>query len=109
MFTHAPTLSDVCSYFCTKSQTLLNFPKILHLYQLSFLVPRSTANVEQSFSAMNLVCSPLQTSLNISNLNLLMRINLNGVGVNLPDHMLPSLLKKFKDGREGRPRRFLLW
>ena len=65
MFNHAPTSSDVCSYFCTQSQTLLNFPKILHLYQLSLLVPPSTANVEQSFSAMNLVCSPLQTSLNI--------------------------------------------
>ena len=43
---------------------------------------------------MNLVCSPLQASLNISNLEWLMRINVNSVGVNLPDQMLPILLKK---------------
>ena len=65
------------------------------------LVP--LANVEQSFSAMNLLWSPLQASLNISNLDWLMRTNLSSVNVNLPDHMLPILLKKFKDGRKGRP------
>ena len=100
---HAPTSSDVYSYLCTQSQALLNFPNVSYLYRLSLLVPPSTANVEQSFSAMNLVCSPWQVSLNISNLDQLMRINSNSVGVNLPDHMLPILLKKFKDGREGQP------
>ena len=58
---------------------------------------------------MNLVCSPLRASLNISNLDHLVRINLNDVGVNLPDHMLPILLKKFRDRREGRPSQVTPW
>ena len=32
-----------------------------------------------------------------------------GVGVNLRDHMLLILLKKFKDGRKGRPHHVTLW
>ena len=110
IFNHEPTLSDVYSYLCIQSQALLSFPNILCLYQLPLLVPPSTANIEWSFSAMNLVCSPLQASLNISNLERLMRINVNSVGVNLPDQMLPILLKKnFKDGREGWPCWLTLW
>ena len=67
--------------------------KPLLSYRLSLLVPPLTANVEQNFSAINVVCSPLQASLNISDLDLLMRMNWNGV-VKLSDHMPLILLKK---------------
>ena len=48
--------------------------KPLLSYRLSLLVPPLTENVEQNFSAINVVCLPLQASLNISDLDLLMRI-----------------------------------
>ena len=45
---------------------------------MHFYIPPTTSNVERGFSVMNLICTPLRTSLSESNLDRFMRISING-------------------------------
>ena len=64
--------------FLAADQTLKNYINIAVLFTISLLIPSSTSNVEQGFSVMNLICTPLRSSLSESNLNRFMRICING-------------------------------
>ena len=72
---NSPTSADVYQYMC-KQGCLLRYPHLMRLFRLALLIPPSTSNVERGFSAMNLLCSPLRTSLNEDSLDRFMRINL---------------------------------
>ena len=91
---NSPSSVEVYQHMC-KEGCLHQFPNIMHLFRLSLLIPPSTANVERGCSAMNLLCSPLRTSLNESNLDRFMRINLNGPK-QLSDSVYEHFVDKFK-------------
>ena len=75
---------------------------MMRLFRLALLIPPSTANVERGFSAMNLLCSSLHTSLNQQNLDRFMRISLTGPAPSLlKDSDYERYFKKF----QGQPRR----
>ena len=50
----------------------------MKLFKFALLIPPSMANVEQGFSTMNLLTSPLRTSLGEKNLDRMMHVCLNG-------------------------------
>ena len=77
------------------------FRNMMHLYQISLLIPPSTANVERGFSVMNLLCTPLHSSLNKNSLDRFMRICINGQE-KLTDGQLEELVDDFKNKRDNR-------
>ena len=58
--------------------SLKQFPNIATLFETSLLIPPTTSNVELGFSVMNLISTPLGTSLSKSNLDRFMRICIKG-------------------------------
>ena len=77
------------------------YPNMMHLFRISMLIPPSTANVERGFSVMNLICSPLRSSLSENSLDNLMRMCLNGPDM-LSDSQLQALITLFKNNRDNR-------
>ena len=73
----------------------------MRLFRLALLIPPSTSNVERGFSAMNLLCSPLRTSLNEDSLDRFMRINLNGPA-KLDDDTYDRFVTTFKNSGKRR-------
>ena len=59
----------MCSTGC-----LQRYPETMKLFKYALLIPPSTSNVERGFSTMNLLVSPLRTSLGEKNLDRMMRI-----------------------------------
>ena len=57
---------------------LMRYPQTMKLFKFSLLIPPSTSGVERGFSAMNLVVSPLRTTLNQLCINRFMQIAING-------------------------------
>ena len=54
---------------CTNMATLL---------KMALLIPPTASNIENGFSVMNLICSPLRTSFSEANLDRFMQICING-------------------------------
>ena len=102
---HKP-LSTYIYKFLAAYGTLKNFPNLASLFKISLLIPRSTSNVERGFSVMNLICTPLRSSLSETNLDRFMRICLNGPE-KLTDDILEELIEDFKQSRDNR--RLDLW
>ena len=61
-----------------KAGALVRFPNTMKLYSLSLLILPSTSGVEQAFSIINLLVSPLWTILNENNVDHLMWMCLDG-------------------------------
>ena len=74
--TKNPTSTYVYNYLAADG-SLKQFPNIATLFKTSLLIPQTTLNVECGFSVMNLICTPLRTSLSASNLDRVMRICIN--------------------------------
>ena len=73
----------------------------MRLFRLALLIPPSTSNVERGFPAMNLLCSPLRTSLNEDSLDRFMRINLNGPA-ELDDDTYDRFITRFNNSAKRR-------
>ena len=74
---HRPIPEDIYStmYFDGYQR---QFPETMKLFKFALLISPSTANVERGFSTMNLLISPLRTSLGEKNLDRMMRVYLDG-------------------------------
>ena len=81
--------------FLAADGTLKNHINIAVLFTISLLIPPSTSNVEQGFSVMNLICTPLRSSLSESNLNRFKCTCINGPE-KLDDNVLEELIQDFR-------------
>ena len=97
---HTPTSADIFRNMCM-DESLQVYPHLMHLFRISLLIPPSTANVERGFSVMNLLCTPLRSSLSENSLDRLMRICINGPEV-LSEEQLEELVDDFKKKRDNR-------
>ena len=70
---HRPIPEDIYSTMCFDGYQR-QFPETMKLFKLALLIPPSTANAERGFSVMNLLISPLRTSLGEKNLDRMMRV-----------------------------------
>ena len=103
IISNAPTSSDIYAEL-VKSGANIRFPSVMRLFKLSLLIPPSTSGVERGFSVMNLLVSPLRTTLNENNVDRLMRICLDGPD-QFDDDQLEHLVDNFKN---SAPRRIAL-
>ena len=97
---HKPTSTDVYKFLAADG-TLQNCSNIAILFKISLLIPPSTSNVKRGFSVINLICTPLRSSLNEQNLDRFMRICINGPE-KLNDDMLNELIQNFKKANDNR-------
>ena len=97
---HIPTSADVYKIMSMDESPKI-YKHLMHLYQISLLIPPSTANVERGFSIMNLLCTPLRSSLSETSLDRLMRICINGPET-LSEEQLEELVDDFKKMRDNR-------
>ena len=74
--TKKPTSADVYKYLDADG-SLKQFPNIV-TFKTSLLIPPTTSTIERGFSVINLICTPLRTSLSESNLDRFARICING-------------------------------
>ena len=95
-----PTAADVYAAMC-KSGCLLRYTETMKLFKYALLIPPSTSGVERGFSVMNLLVSPLRTSLNEYNIDRLMRICINGPD-RFTEEQLEELVDKFKNSTNRR-------
>ena len=73
-------------------------------HSLSLLFPPLITGVERAFSVMNILVSPLRTTLNENNVDRLMRMCLDG-----PDKFNDKQLEQIKDNfKNSAPRRISL-
>ena len=73
---HWPIPEDIYSTMCFDGYQQ-QYPETMKLFKFALLILLSTANVERGFSMMNLLISPLRTSLGEKNLNWMMRVCLD--------------------------------
>ena len=71
------TSADVYQYLAAEG-SLKQFINIAVLFKTSLLILSTTSNIERGSSVMNLICTPLRTSLSESNLDRFMWISING-------------------------------
>ena len=100
ILSHKPLSTDIYKFLAADG-TLKNFPNLASLFKISLLIPPSTSNVEHGFSVMNLICTPLRSSLSETNLGRFIRICLN-VSEKLTDDILEELIEDFKQSRDNR-------
>ena len=74
---HRSIPEDIYPTMCFDSYQQ-QFPETMKLFKFTFLILLSTADVEQGFSTMNLLISPLCTSLGEKNLDRMIRVCLDG-------------------------------
>ena len=74
---HRPIPEDIYSTICFDGYQG-QFLETGKLFKFALLIPPSTANVERVFSTINLLISPLHTSLVKKNLDRMMRVCLEG-------------------------------
>ena len=86
-----PSSNDIYMQL-VKTGALVRFPNTMKLHSLSLLIPPSTSGVERAFSVMNLLVSPLRTTLNENNVDRLMRMCLDG-----PDKFNDKQLEQIVD------------
>ena len=74
---HRPIPEDIYStmYFDGYQR---QFPETMKLFKFALLILPSLANIKRGFSTMNLLISPLRTSLGEKNLDLMMQVCLDG-------------------------------
>ena len=77
------------------------YKNMFKLFKISLLIPPSTANIERGFSVMNLLCTPIRSSLNDSSIDRLMCICINGPDM-LDENDLDKLVDDFKKKRDNR-------
>ena len=65
---NTPSSNDIYMQL-VKAGTLARLPNTMKLHSLSLLIPPSTSGVERAFSVMNLLVSPLRTTLNENNVD----------------------------------------
>ena len=87
-----------------KAGVLVRFANTMKFHSLSLLIPPSTSGVERAFSVMNLLVSPLRTTLNENNVDRLMRVCLDGLD-KFNDKQLKQIVDDFKN---SAPRRISL-
>ena len=88
-----PIPEDIYSTVCLDGYQR-QFSETMKLFKLALLIPPSTANVERGFSTMNLLISPLRTSLGEKNLSRTMRVCLDGAE-KLSDETVGELINTF--------------
>ena len=72
----APTSEDVYKVMVVDESNQL-FSNMMHLLRVNLLIPPSTVSVERGYSVMNLLYSPIRSSLNEASLDRLMQICIN--------------------------------
>ena len=90
---HRPIPEDIYSTMCFDDYQL-QFQEIMKLFKFALLIPPSTANAECGFSTMNLLISPLRTSLGEKNLDRMMRMYLDRPE-KLSDETVEKLINTF--------------
>ena len=95
-----PTPGDVCSTMCLDG-CLSRFPNTMKLIKFALLILKATSEDERGFSTMNLLVSPLRTSLNDANVDRLIRICLDGPS-NFSDNELEQMVDIFRDSNNAR-------
>ena len=65
--------------FLAADGILKNYSNTAVLFNISLLIPSLTSNVEWAFSVMNLICTPLHSSLSDNNLDRFVGIFINGL------------------------------
>ena len=87
-------LSSICEYrdmheawvFCDNDEEfMINWPPLVSLWQAIFVIPTRTVICEPSFPKQNRVKSEKITRLNLDTVDHLMRVSLNGFGVEFMD------------------------
>ena len=101
IYENNPDAANVYQRMCVEG-ALLRYPNLMRVFRLALLIPPSTSNVERGFSAMNLLCSPLRTSLNQHNLDRFMRISLTGPA---PALLKDSDYERYFEKFQSQPRR----
>ena len=76
-------------------------PSMMKLLKFALLITPSTANVEQGFSILTLLCTKQRNRLSPKNIDRLMRIILLG-SEKIEDAVWESLINKYKDIKERR-------
>ena len=94
------TFTDVYKYLAADG-TLKNYSNMALLIKISLSIPPSTSNVERGFSVMNLLCTPLQSSLSETNLDRFMRMCVNG-SESFADAQCEEFLNSFKVMNDNR-------
>ena len=95
-----PTAADVYAAMC-QAGCLLRHSETMKLFKFALLIPPSTSGVERGFSVMNLLITPLRTSLNEANVDRLMRICINGSN-RFTEQELELLVDKYKNSANRR-------
>ena len=90
---HRPIPEDIYSTMCYDGYQQ-QFPETMELFKFAWLIFLSTANVKRGFSMMNLLISPLCTSLGKENLNRIMHMCLDGPE-KLSDETAEKLINTF--------------
>ena len=91
METERTTSADVYKYLAADG-SLKQFANIADLFKASLLILPTTSNIERGFLVMNLICTPLRTSLSESNLDRFMHISINS-----PETFAETDLEKMVD------------
>jgi hypothetical protein len=84
---------------------MINWPTMMSLWQAILVIPTSTVVCERGFSKQNWVKSERRTRLNLDTLDALMRVSLNGLGVEFMDW--DSIFESWKIGTRTNKRRAL--
>ena len=90
---HRPIPEGIYSTMCFDGYQR-QISETMKLFKFALLIPPSTANVERGFSTMNLLISPLRTSLGKKNLDRMMRLCLDGPE-KLSDETVEKLINTF--------------
>ena len=95
-----PTPGDIYSVMGL-DECLSRYPNTMKLFKLALLILPTTSEVQRGFSAMNLLVSPLCTSLNDANIEKLMSICIDG-STNFSDNELEQMVVIFRDSNNRR-------
>ena len=95
-----PTPGDMYSAMGL-DECLSRYPNTMKLFKLALLILPTTSEVQRGFSPMNLLVSPLRTSLNDTNVEKLMHICIDG-STNLSDNELEQMVGIFRDSNNRR-------
>ena len=95
-----PTPGNVYFAMCLDG-CLSRYPNTMKLFKFALLILPTTSEVECGFSTMNLLVSPIRTSLNNANVDRLMRICIDGP-TNFSDNELEQMVDIFRDSNDRR-------
>jgi hypothetical protein len=78
-------MHHACAIFASIDDYLSKFPHMIRLWQVVLIIPTSTTSYERGFSTQNHIKSSSRCAMNISTLELLMRITLAKIPVECLD------------------------